>query len=72
MSRAVLAQGLTLDWQTVIVACVALVVLSFIAALWLTRDPSSHHVRVGLFLERDDKPPSSDPDGDDDSQSTGG
>jgi len=47
--------NVTLDWQTVIVAICALLVLAFVAVVWLTRDPRSHHVRVGLFLERDDK-----------------
>jgi hypothetical protein len=44
----------TLDWQTLVAAVVLILVVGFIAIVWLTRDPRSHRVRFGVFLERDD------------------
>jgi len=44
----------TLNWQTLVAAVILILVVGFIAIVWLTRDPRSHRVRFGVFLERDD------------------
>lgn len=46
---------MTLDWQTLVAAVVLILVAGLVAVVWLTRDPRSHHVRFGVFLERDDR-----------------
>ena len=52
------ARALDLDWQALVAVVVLVLVLGLVATVWLTRDPRSHHVRFGVFLERDsDEPP---------------
>jgi hypothetical protein len=43
-----------LTWQDLVAAVVIILVVGFVAIVWLTRDPRSHRVRFGVFLERDD------------------
>jgi hypothetical protein len=43
-----------LNWQTLVAAVVLILVVGFVAIVWLSRDPRSHRVRFGVFLERDD------------------
>jgi len=49
-----LAGVVDLTWQDLVAAVVIILVVGFVAIVWLTRDPRSHRVRFGVFLERDD------------------
>jgi len=42
-----------LSWQTLVAAVIVILVVGFVAIVWLTRDPRMHRVRFGVFLERD-------------------
>jgi hypothetical protein len=42
-----------LTWQTLVAAIILILVVGFVAIVWLTRDPRMHRVRFGVFLERD-------------------
>ena len=42
-----------LTWQTLVAAVILILVVGFVAIVWLTRDPRMHRVRFGVFLERD-------------------
>jgi hypothetical protein len=44
----------TLSWQALVAAVVLILVVGLVAIVWLSRDPRSHRVRFGVFLERDD------------------
>ena len=48
------AVDVNLSWQTLVAAVTLILVVGFVAIVWLTRDPRSHRVRFGVFLERDD------------------
>jgi len=43
-----------LTWEDLVAVLIIILVVGFIAIVWLTRDPRSHRVRFGVFLERDD------------------
>lgn len=42
------------NWETLVAFVVAVVVVGFVVAVWLSRSPRDHHVRFGVFLERGD------------------
>jgi uncharacterized membrane protein YqjE len=48
------AVDVTLSWQALVAAVVLILVVGLVAIVWLSRDPRSHRVRFGVFLERDD------------------
>ena len=41
-------------WTVMVTILAALFTLLLLTAIWLLRDPRSHKVRVGFFLEREE------------------
>lgn len=45
---------MNLNLETLAAVIVVALVVSFVVVVWVTRDPRSRRVRIGVFLERDD------------------
>ena len=50
-----------MNWETLVAIVVGVIVVGFVAAVWLARDPVSERVRIGVFLERNHRSKDDDP-----------